>query len=89
MLPGMHLATARHLVHKHATCLPQRTPEFRFTATIFGGAADPRFTNANCQSIDPLILFFVVFLARSYFSLRYRVVGRLSDFFVVGVGQVC
>jgi len=61
----------------------------RFTATIFGGAADSRFTNAYSRSIDPLILFVVVFLARSYFSLRYRVGGGLSDFFVVGVGQVC
>lgn len=37
--------------------------------------------------MDPLILF-VVFLVRSHFSLRHGLVGGLSDFFVLGVGQV-
>ena len=39
------------------------------------------------RSIDPFILF-VVFLVCRYFSRCHGLVDGLSDFFVVGVGQV-
>lgn len=39
------------------------------------------------RSIDPFILF-VVFLVCRYFSRCHGLVDSLSDFFVVGVGQV-
>ena len=55
---------------------------------IFGRAANTRFANAYCRSIDPLIFFFVVFLVSSYFSLRRSLLG-LNDFFVVGAGRIC
>ena len=59
----------------------------RSTASFLGHPSEFRFSNLYCRSIDPLALF-VVFLARIYFSLRHSLVGGLSDFFVVGVGQI-
>ena len=46
-----------------------------------------RFATASCRSIDPLILF-VVFLLCRYVCHRHGLVDGLSDFFVVGVGQL-
>ena len=42
---------------------------------------------AECRSIDPLFLI-AVFLVGSYVSWGQGLVDSLSDFFVVGVGQV-
>jgi hypothetical protein len=56
-------------------CDPDATPGF--AETVSPGE----------RSIDPFILF-VVFLVCRYFSRCHGLVDGLSDFFVVGVGQV-
>lgn len=50
--------------------------------------ATPTQRRESCgRSVDPFILF-VVFLVCRYFSRCHGLVDGLSDFFVVGVGQV-
>jgi hypothetical protein len=63
LIPGVHKATSMSPNAQTREVAAAEDAGVRFTAYFFGGAAESRFSNPYCRSIDPLILFVVVFLA--------------------------